>query len=322
MDWQTSPHDGRAGSASRVTAGALLEAPSLSLAMQAAAELTENTLDQLLPPPSGPEGKLYDAMRYASLGGGKRLRPFLVLASAALFTAEETGSRRAAAAIEMIHCYSLIHDDLPCMDDDDLRRGRPTAHKAFDEASAVLAGDALLTLAFEVLAAPETDADPAIRAALVAELARAAGARGMVGGQALDLAAESGNEPFALPEVTRLQQWKTGALIAAACQMGAILGRADDPLRRALEAYGQDLGLAFQIADDLLDVEGETATVGKAVGKDAAQGKATFVSLLGVEEARRKANALVGEAERHLAPFGARARMLGELAAFVVYRRS
>jgi farnesyl diphosphate synthase len=322
MDWQTSPSDNRAASAPRATVETLLDASSLSAAMRAAAELTEGTLDQLLPLPAGPEAKLYEAMRYASLGGGKRLRPFLVLASGALFAAEEIGTRRAAAAIELIHCYSLIHDDLPCMDDDDLRRGRPTAHKAFDEATAVLAGDGLLTLAFDVLAAPETDADPAIRVALVAELARAAGAHGMVGGQALDLAAENGVEPFALSEVTRLQQWKTGALIAAACQMGAVLGRADEAARRALKAYGQDLGLAFQIADDLLDVEGETATVGKAVGKDAAQGKATFVSLLGVEEARRKANALVGQAERHLAPFGAKARMLGELAAFVVYRSS
>ena len=322
MDWQASPLREPSKAVPGAAAATLLDAPSLAVAMEAAAAAMETTLDRLLPPPAGPEAGLYEAMRYASLGGGKRLRPFLVLASAALFSADETGARRAGAAIEMIHCYSLIHDDLPCMDDDNLRRGRPTVHKAFDEATAVLAGDGLLTLAFEVLAAPETDADAAIRAALVVELARAAGAHGMVGGQALDLAAECRAAPFALPEVTRLQQWKTGALIAAACQMGALLGRADETARQALKAYGRDLGLAFQIADDLLDVEGETATVGKTVGKDAAQGKAPFVSLLGIEEAHCKADALVAEAARHLAPFGAKARLLGELAAFVVNRRS
>src|SRR5690606_16985799 len=244
-------------------------------------------LDRLLPTSEGPEARLFEAMRYATLNGGKRLRPFLVIAGADLFDVPRDRSLRAAAAVELIHCYSLVHDDLPAMDDDDLRRGRPTCHIQFDEATAILAGDALLTLAFEVLADPATHPDPAIRVALVGALAAAAGGEGMVGGQMFDLVAEG--RTLDLDQITRLQGLKTGRLIKVSCAAGAILGGANSEARDALDAYAQDLGLAFQIADDLLDVEGSEAEVGKKVGKDADAGKATFVSLLGVAEARRRA---------------------------------
>jgi farnesyl diphosphate synthase len=244
----------------------------------------------------------------------------MVTASARLFAVAESCALRAAAAVEMVHCYSLVHDDLPAMDDDDLRRGQPTCHVRFDEATAILAGDALLTRAFEVLADVPTHPDPHVRSQLVLALARAAGAEGMVGGQMLDLLAE--NASLDMPEITRLQRMKTGALIAFACEAGAILGKAAEPARHALRAYAHDLGLAFQIADDLLDVEGTAAEVGKKTGKDAAAGKATFVSLLGVERAKAQAQMLAEQACRHLEMFDEKADYLRELARFVVTRRT
>jgi len=294
--------------------------PNLTQSLADAAAKIERTLDQILSPDNAPEARIYDAMRYTTLGGGKRLRPFLVLQSAGLFEVAETPALRTGAALELIHCYSLVHDDLPAMDDDDLRRGKPTVHKEFDEATAILAGDALLTLAFEVLAAPETHDDAAVRAELVIELAKAAGVRGMVGGQMIDLQAET--QTLNLEEITQLQRLKTGALIAYGCQAGAILGKAAASDRQALLDYAQDLGLAFQIADDLLDVEGSTEETGKAVGKDAAAGKETFVSLLGVDGARREAGRLADQAVSRLEPFDGRADLLRETARFVVDRKN
>jgi farnesyl diphosphate synthase len=295
----------------------------LHRAMADCAERVETVLDRLLPRPgAGGEARLAEAMRYAALGGGKRLRPFLVVATSRLFSVAESCALRVAAAIEMIHCYSLVHDDLPAMDDDDLRRGRPTVHKAFDEATAILVGDALLTMAFDVLAAPETHADPKIRIALVAEIARAAGAAGMVGGQMLDMLSDD-----AVPEgrdigaITRLQRLKTGALFAFACESGAILGRVEDSRRTALAAYAHDMGLAFQIADDLLDIRGRAEDIGKTPGKDAAAHKATFVSILGEERAEAQARLLADQAIRHLDPFDGRADLLRAVARFVVDRR-
>jgi farnesyl diphosphate synthase len=272
--------------------------------------------------------RLLEAMRYAMLGGGKRLRPHLVVEAARLFGREDEGVLRAGAAIECIHGYSLIHDDLPAMDDDDLRRGKPTVHRAFDDATAILAGDALLTLAFDILADAPTDADPSVRIELTLALARASGIGGMVGGQMLDLEAEgrfaADGKPLANSEgeTLRLQAMKTGALLAAAVDMGAILGRANPDERRALAAYGRALGQAFQIADDLLDAEGEAATVGKATGKDAAKGKSTLVSRLGLEAARERLSGLVAEASESLSSFGPRAEILRETANFVAARRS
>jgi len=257
-------------------------------------------------------------MRYSALDGGKRIRPFMVVASADLFNVDRTSSLRAAAAVEMVHCYSLVHDDLPAMDDDDLRRGQPTCHKKYDEATAILAGDALLTKAFEVLAEVETHGDPMVRSELVLALARAAGAEGMVGGQMLDLVAEQ--HSLKMPEITRLQRMKTGMLIAVSCEAGGILGKAAGPARHALRAYAHDLGLAFQIVDDLLDVEGDVETVGKATGKDAEAGKATFVSLLGVEAARAQALLLADQAAEHLDFFAEKADSLKDLAHFVIKR--
>lgn len=277
-------------------------------------------LDALLPDSDGPDVRLCEAMRYAVLGPGKRLRPFLVLEIGRLFDVNRGRLLRAAAAIECVHTYSLVHDDLPCMDDDDLRRGRPTVHKEFDEATAVLAGDGLLTFAFELLADPETHPDGRVRADLVLALARASGAQGMVGGQMIDLACE--NTAVDETIVTRLQQMKTGALIACACELGAILGHARNEAMHAVQGYAHDLGLAFQIADDLLDVTGDAAEMGKAVKKDAKAGKATFVALLGVERARQQAELLARQAAAHLELFGARAETLQALAQFVVERRS
>lgn len=293
--------------------------PDLTQALTDAAAKIEDTLDRLLSADGAPEPHIYDAMRYTVLGGGKRLRPFLVMQSAGLFDVAEESALRTGGALELIHCYSLVHDDLPAMDDDDLRRGKPTVHKQFDEATAVLAGDGLLTLAFEVLAATETHADPAIRAALVIELARAAGVRGMVGGQMIDLQAET--QTLDLDKITQLQRLKTGALIAYGCRAGAILGAAPASERDALDTYARHLGLAFQIADDLLDVEGSIEDTGKAVGKDAAAGKETFVSLLGVEGARREAGRMVDMAVSCLSPFDERADLLRETARFVVERK-
>jgi farnesyl diphosphate synthase len=269
---------------------------------------------------AAPPTPLADAIRYATLGGGKRFRPFLVIETAALFGVAQTEALAAAAAVECIHCYSLVHDDLPAMDDDDMRRGRATVHKAFDEATAILAGDALLTLAFEILSRPETDPDPAVRADLVLGLARASGWQGMVGGQMLDLLAE--HTPTDLDGVIRIEALKTGALIEFSVMAGALLGRGGPTEREALGRYARALGLAFQIADDLLDAEGDAAEVGKATAKDAASGKATFISLLGIEASRAKLKVLEAEASGALAAWGERAVVLREAARFVIERRS
>ena len=284
------------------------------------AKLTDSIIDRLLQVPPGLEARVYEAMRYSALAPGKRLRPLLVLASAQLFGVAPNSALQVAAAIEMVHAYSLIHDDLPAMDDSDLRRGRPTCHKAFDEATAVLAGDGLLTMAFEVLSHPDTHGSPAVRCELVAALAAAAGAAGMVGGQMIDLIAET--QTLELGAITRLQRMKTGALIAFACEAGAILAKASHEQRTALRGYAHDLGLAFQIADDLLDVEGSAAETGKPVGADAAAGKATFVSILGVERARAQAELLINQAVAHLDLFGQRAELLRQVARFVIDRRT
>ncbi len=277
-------------------------------------------LDRLLPASESPEARLMEAIRYSALGGGKRVRPFMVVAAARLFSVDESCAYRVAAAVEMIHCYSLVHDDLPAMDNDDLRRGQPACHIKFDEATAILAGDALLTKAFEVLGGEATHPDARVRCELVTELARAAGDEGMVGGQALDLMAEKVD--LGVSEVTRLQRLKTGALIGFSCESGAILGKASKGARYALHAYAHDLGLAFQIIDDLLDEEGDEETVGKKTGKDKAAGKATFVSLLGVEQARTQADLLGDQAVEHLEIFEEKADPLRELARFVVNRRA
>ena len=278
----------------------------------------DRQFDLLLEVPDDPRRQLFAAMRHAAIGGGKRLRPLLVCAACDLFKVNREAAIRVATAIECIHVYSLIHDDLPCMDDDDLRRGKPTVHKAFDEATAVLAGDALHALAFEILADEATHADPFVRVELCAELARASGPSGMAGGQMMDLVAES--EQFDLPTVTRLQALKTGALIAFCLEAGAIMGRVPPEGRIPLRGYARDIGLAFQIADDLLDVEGDADAAGKALGKDEAAGKATFVSLLGAERARVQAEMLVEQGIAHLQGFDAEADLLRSLARFVVER--
>jgi len=292
---------------------------TLEKALQDTALGVEKVLDRILDISDGPEARLFESMRYATLGGGKRFRPFLVVQSATLFGVERVAAFRVGAAVELVHCYSLVHDDLPAMDDDDLRRGRPTVHKKFDDATAILAGDALLTLAFEVLADRRTHENPEARIELVASLANAAGCNGMVGGQMLDLAAESIS--LGMEGITRLQRLKTGALIAFSCEAGAIMGRAAVEPREALRRYAHDLGLAFQIADDLLDVEGTMEETGKAVGKDAVAGKATFVSILGVERARAQAKLLAQQAREHLAVFDDAAELLRTAADFVVERR-
>ena len=284
-----------------------------------AAEVTK-MLDDLLPVIDTPEARVIEAMRYSSLEGGKRVRPFLVTQSAALFGVDRVSALRAAAAVEMVHCYSLVHDDLPAMDDDALRRGQPTCHIKFDDATAILAGDALLTMAFQVLADPATHTDPSVRADLVLALSKAAGAHGMVGGQMMDIWAEE-NE-LNVAQITRLQRMKTGELIAVSAEAGAILGKASEDARAALHAYAHDIGLAFQIADDLLDVEGDAATVGKATGKDAGAGKATFVSLLGIEKARQQADMLSEQAAGHLEIFGEKGDLLKQMARFIVERRA
>jgi farnesyl diphosphate synthase len=296
------------------------DATSFPEALAEAAQLTDIALDQLLGVPPDLEARVYDAMRYAALAPGKRLRPFLVLAGARLFGVARRCALQVAAAIEMVHAYSLVHDDLPAMDNSDLRRGRPTCHKEFDEATAVLAGDGLLTAAFGVLADPDTHGDPGVRCELVAALAAAAGAAGMVGGQMIDLIAE--HHTLDIGAITRLQRMKTGALIAFSCEAGAILAKAPNELRLALRGYAHDLGLAFQIADDLLDVEGSAAETGKPVGADAAAGKATFLSILGVARARAQAELLVRQAVAHLDLFEQRAELLREAARFVITRRT
>ncbi len=277
-------------------------------------------LDELLCETDEGQKCLMQAMRYATLGGGKRIRPFLVCASAKLFGIEEKRSLRVAAAIEMVHCYSLVHDDLPAMDDDDLRRGKPTCHVKYDEATAILAGDALLTRAFEVLADEETSFDPGIRSSLVAALAKSAGCAGMVGGQMIDLGAE--NAELTLEEITQLQRMKTGALIAVSCEMGAIMGQATYKEKYSLNQYANDIGLAFQIVDDLLDITGNEVEVGKKIQKDAEAGKATFVSLMGLDAARQKAEELSAKAQERINVFGSKAAPLKALANFIVNRRS
>jgi len=293
---------------------------SFSNALEEAARLTDAVLERLLVVPPGLEARVYDAMSYSALAPGKRLRPFLVLAGAGLFGVARRCALQVAAAIEMVHTYSLVHDDLPAMDNSDLRRGRATCHKQFDEATAILAGDGLLTAAFGVLADPDTHGDPAVRCELVAELAAAAGAAGMVGGQMIDLIAE--RQSLDIGAITRLQRMKTGALIAFSCESGAILAKAPGEARIALRGYAHDLGLAFQIADDLLDVEGSAAETGKPVRADAVAGKATFVSILGVERARAQAELLIRQAMAHLDLFEQRAELLREAARFVITRRT
>jgi farnesyl diphosphate synthase len=294
-----------------------------------AAGATEATLDALLgaAPLAGEiarPARLLEAMRYVALGGGKRLRPFLALESARLFGVTGASALRVAAAIEMIHCYSLAHDDLPAMDDDDLRRGRPTAHKAFDEATAILAGDGLLTYAFDALADSATHADAQTRARLVLALARAAGLGGMVGGQALDLEAEKAAAPLSPEEIMRLQAMKTGALLRVSVDFGAILGGATPAVAAALGRYGDALGAAFQIADDILDAEGDEAALGKRAGKDAERNKATLIGALGLDAARARRDSLVETAVAALAEtgLGAATATLAEAARFVALRSS
>jgi farnesyl diphosphate synthase len=284
----------------------------------------EETLDRLLTPGgtlAPGEPRLWQAMGHATLGGGKRLRAYLAVEAAAMLGVDRARGLRAGAAVECLHAYSLVHDDLPAMDDDDLRRGKPTTHRAFDEATAILAGDALQALAFGILADPATHGDGTVRAELCSGLARAAGAAGMVGGQMVDIAAETADVPLDLAAITRLQALKTGALIRFSAEAGAILGR-DPGAQARLADYAGHLGLAFQIRDDLLDLEGDEGSAGKRLGKDAHAGKATFVSLLGAEAARRMAADEVAAAIAALAPFGARARRLREAAEFAIQRVS
>ena len=290
---------------------------------------TEALLDRLLAADPAPgerqrPARLLDAMRYSSLGGGKRIRPFLVVETAKLFGVPRRHALMVADALECVHCYSLVHDDLPAMDNDALRRGRPTVHKAFDEATAILAGDGLLTIAFDILSRPQVHKDARIRVQLISALAKAAGVGGMAGGQMLDLAAEGrfGGTPLDFSDVRTLQSMKTGALLQFACLSGALLGEADRNARAALERYGSAIGEAFQLADDLLDIDGDAATVGKATGKDAAAHKATFVSLLGIDGARARLKALVGKAEKAIASFGEDAAILKAAARFIANRRS
>jgi farnesyl diphosphate synthase len=302
--------------------------PAFASALDMAAGETERLLDGLLSQSvsAGERARpqrLLEAMRYAALGGGKRLRPFLLIESAALFGAPRERALMAGAALECVHCYSLVHDDLPAMDNDDMRRGRPSLHRAYDDATAILAGDALLTFAFDILARDETHPDPAVRIALVRELARAAGLGGMAGGQMLDLAAEGRFGAALAPDeqsILTMQAMKTGALLHFACIAGGILGGAGTADREALSRYGRAVGTAFQIADDLLDVTGDAATLGKATGKDAAIGKATLVSVLGGEAARERLTRCVAEAEAALSGFAERAAILRETARFIAAR--
>lgn len=274
--------------------------------------------DSLLPVPEDPRARLFEAMRYATIGGGKRVRPLLVASVAEMYGVDRQAAVRVGAALEAVHVYSLIHDDLPCMDNDALRHGKPTLHLAFDEATAVLAGDALQCFAFELLADVATSGDPFVRIELVTTLATASGHNGMAGGQMMDIAAETAS--FDLPTVTRLQQLKTGALLGAAVELGAILGKVPQEGRRHLRAYARDIGLAFQIVDDLLDHEGDAELAGKALRKDAEKGKETFVSLLGADRAREQARMLIDQAIGHLSSHGSEADLLRALARFIVER--
>lgn len=293
---------------------------NLKEALTDVADGVNEVLEALLPPVEDAQARVFEAMRYSALAGGKRLRPFLTISSADLFDVPRSSSLRAAAAVELIHTYSLVHDDLPAMDDDDLRRGQPTCHNKFDDATAILVGDGLQSLAFEILSEAATHPDPHMRSNLVHALAVAAGGHGMVGGQMIDLSAPDAD--FDIGAITRLQQLKTGALIAVSCEMGGILGHASEEARHALRGYAHDLGLAFQITDDLLDHEGNEEDMGKAVGKDAAAGKATFVSLLGVDRARTQAAMLIDQAVAHLDMFGARAGLLCDAARYILERKN
>ena len=283
-------------------------------------EEIDSVFDAFLPVPDDTRARLVEAMRYAAIGGGKRVRPLLVVSTAELFGVDRTAALRAGAAIEAIHVYSLIHDDLPCMDDDDLRHGKPTLHKVFDEATAVLAGDSLHALAFEILADTETSADPFVRSELIATLGTASGMNGMAGGQIMDMVADEEGIDYDLHSITKLQQLKTGALLAASVEMGAIMGKVPPEGRTHLRAYSRDIGLAFQIADDLLDVTGDQEKAGKALRKDEGQGKQTFVTLMGVDQARDQARALVDQAVSHLGSYGEEADLLRSLARFIVER--
>ena len=278
----------------------------------------DSAFDAYLPVPQDTRARLVEAMRYAAIGGGKRVRPLLLVAVAELYGVDRGAAVAAGCAVESIHAYSLIHDDLPCMDDDALRHGKPTVHRAFDEAIAVLAGDSLHALAFDILTQDDVSTDPFVRAELVSVLARASGHEGMAGGQVMDIAAE--DENYDLRQVTRLQQLKTGALLAASVEMGAVLGKVAPEGRAHLRAYARDIGLAFQIADDLLDVEGDETKAGKALRKDEEQGKATFVTLMGADKARAQARMLVEQAVGHLASHGSDAALLAELARYIVER--
>lgn len=294
--------------------------PRLQDALDSTAEAVEKTIKRLLPESDLAEAPLFDAMRYGVLGGGKRLRPFMVVQAANLFNVEPGRARRGAAAVEFLHCYSLMHDDLPAMDNSDKRRGKATVHRKFDEATAILAGDSLLTLAFEILSDRDTHPDPHVRVELVRKLAIASGGHGMVGGQMLDLIGE--REEFDLGTISRMQRMKTGQLFAFACEAGAILGKASDQHKKALCNYAYDLGLAFQVTDDVLDVEADPNETGKPANQDEKAGKSTFVSTMGKEQAKMRAEMLVHQAIRHLHVFDGRAEMLKELALYVLERRA
>ena len=294
--------------------------PRLQDRMNDAVDAVSQTISRLLPETDLAEQPLYEAMRYGTLNGGKRLRPFLVLESAALFGVDAMRARRTAAAIEFVHCYSLIHDDLPAMDDAQLRRGKPATHVAFGEATAILAGDALLALAFEVLTGTDTHEDPRVRCELVSLLAHASGGQGLCGGQMLDIIGEKSD--LDLGTISRMQRMKTGKLISFGCEAGAVLGKAGEPQRRALCNYAHDLGLAFQVTDDILDVESTLEETGKDSGKDAKAKKSTFVSTMGKDQAKQRAEMLVQQAKAHLNIFQGRADILKELADYVLQRRA